>query len=175
MCSRCRPTGACPPPPDRSVSTPGRTWQKHSAGLGSRGDRIYSWAWIELLAEDDSDYAQHVRYRLKDSSTFQHPRRPVQRQPDRQPVVEVAAPVELYRDRPVGDRVGRGGHHPQPCGWPRRRGRRRPGGRPAPTGRRTRAPRRAPRRSLRACRHGPCRRSTAPRATRWSRTSRPRP
>jgi site-specific recombinase XerD len=31
----------------------------HSAGLGSKGDRIYSWAWVELLPEDDADTGRH--------------------------------------------------------------------------------------------------------------------
>ncbi len=30
-------------------------WQKHSAGAGSHGQRYYSWAWVDLLAEDDDD------------------------------------------------------------------------------------------------------------------------
>lgn len=34
---------------------PKRAWQKHSAGAGSHGQRYYSWAWIELNAEDDAD------------------------------------------------------------------------------------------------------------------------
>jgi SRSO17 transposase len=34
-------------------------WQKRSAGAGSHGDRLYSWAWVALLAEDDTDTGQH--------------------------------------------------------------------------------------------------------------------
>lgn len=34
-------------------------WQKHSAGAGSHGDRLYSWAWVALLAEDDTDTGHH--------------------------------------------------------------------------------------------------------------------
>lgn len=36
-----------------------RAWQKHSAGLGSKGDRFYSWAWIQLLAENTTDTGHH--------------------------------------------------------------------------------------------------------------------
>ena len=45
--SHCRP--ACP----------AWAWQKHSAGAGSHGHRVYSWAWIALLAEDDTDTGEH--------------------------------------------------------------------------------------------------------------------
>jgi SRSO17 transposase len=38
---------------------PKRAWQKHSAGAGSHGPRIYSWAWITLLAEEDADTGHH--------------------------------------------------------------------------------------------------------------------
>lgn len=38
---------------------PKRAWQKHSAGAGSHGQRYYSWAWIALLAEDDTDTGHH--------------------------------------------------------------------------------------------------------------------
>jgi SRSO17 transposase len=38
---------------------PAWAWQKHSAGAGSRGHRLYSWAWIALLPEDDSDTGHH--------------------------------------------------------------------------------------------------------------------
>jgi len=38
---------------------PKRAWQKHSAGAGSHGQRYYSWAWIALLAEDDTDSGHH--------------------------------------------------------------------------------------------------------------------
>ena len=64
-CWPCRPTGACPPRPARSASIdcpatlPRRAWQKHSAGAGSHGHRVYSWAWIALLPEDDTDTGDH--------------------------------------------------------------------------------------------------------------------
>jgi SRSO17 transposase len=38
---------------------PARAWQKHSAGAGSHGHRLDSWAWIALLPEDDTDTGQH--------------------------------------------------------------------------------------------------------------------
>ena len=38
---------------------PSRAWQKHSAGAGSHGRRLYSWAWIALLPEDDTDTGHH--------------------------------------------------------------------------------------------------------------------
>jgi SRSO17 transposase len=38
---------------------PARAWQKHSAGAGSHGHRLYSWAWIALLPENDTDTGQH--------------------------------------------------------------------------------------------------------------------
>ncbi len=38
---------------------PKRAWQKHSAGAGSHGHRYYSWAWIQLLAEDPTDTGYH--------------------------------------------------------------------------------------------------------------------
>ena len=38
---------------------PARAWQKHSAGAGSHGHRLYSWAWIALSPEDDTDTGQH--------------------------------------------------------------------------------------------------------------------
>ena len=38
---------------------PRRAWQKHSAGPGSKGQRLYSWAWIALSPEDDADPGCH--------------------------------------------------------------------------------------------------------------------
>jgi SRSO17 transposase len=38
---------------------PTRAWQKHSAGTGSHGHRYYSWAWIALEPEDDTDTGCH--------------------------------------------------------------------------------------------------------------------
>ena len=50
------------PDPRRSscpALLPRRAWQKHSAGAGSHGPRYYSWAWIALLPEDDTDTGRH--------------------------------------------------------------------------------------------------------------------
>jgi len=38
---------------------PAHAWQKHSAGNSAHGPRLYSWAWIRLLAEDDTDTGVH--------------------------------------------------------------------------------------------------------------------
>src|SRR6516162_5370327 len=38
---------------------PPHAWQKHSAGAGAHGPRLYSWAWFRLLAEDDTDNGHH--------------------------------------------------------------------------------------------------------------------
>jgi SRSO17 transposase len=38
---------------------PTHAWQKHSAGAGAHGPRLYSWAWFRLLAEDDTDTGVH--------------------------------------------------------------------------------------------------------------------
>ena len=38
---------------------PAHAWQRHSAGAGAHGPRLYSWAWFRLLAEDDTDTGVH--------------------------------------------------------------------------------------------------------------------
>jgi SRSO17 transposase len=38
---------------------PTHAWQKHSAGAGAHGPRLYSWAWFRLLPEDDTDTGHH--------------------------------------------------------------------------------------------------------------------
>jgi len=38
---------------------PVRVWQKYSAGAGAKGHRRYSWAWITLQPEDDTDTGCH--------------------------------------------------------------------------------------------------------------------
>jgi SRSO17 transposase len=38
---------------------PQHAWQRHSAGVGAHGPRLYSWAWFQLLAEDDTDTGVH--------------------------------------------------------------------------------------------------------------------
>jgi SRSO17 transposase len=54
------PTQAGPIRVDRlPAHLPARAWQKHSAGAGSHGPRIYSWAWIALLPEEDTNTGEH--------------------------------------------------------------------------------------------------------------------
>lgn len=38
---------------------PAHAWQRHSAGAGAHGPRLYSWAWFRLLPEDDSGTGVH--------------------------------------------------------------------------------------------------------------------
>ena len=38
---------------------PAHAWQRHSAGAGAHGPRLYSWAWFRLLGEDDTDTGVH--------------------------------------------------------------------------------------------------------------------
>jgi SRSO17 transposase len=38
---------------------PAHAWQKHSAGAGAHGPRLYSWAWFRLLPEGDTDTGVH--------------------------------------------------------------------------------------------------------------------
>jgi SRSO17 transposase len=38
---------------------PTHAWQKHSAGAGAHGPRLYSWAWFRLLGEEDTDTGIH--------------------------------------------------------------------------------------------------------------------
>jgi SRSO17 transposase len=58
--NRCVPTEAGRLRVDRlPAMLPRFAWQKHSAGPGSHGQRYYSWAWVELLAEDDDDTGYH--------------------------------------------------------------------------------------------------------------------
>jgi SRSO17 transposase len=47
-------------------------WQKHSAGAGSHGHRLYSWAWISLLAEDDTDTGCHHLLIRRNDATGEH-------------------------------------------------------------------------------------------------------
>jgi SRSO17 transposase len=58
--NRCLPTPAGKIRADRLPALlPPWAWQNHSAGAGSHGQRYYSWAWIDLLAEDDADTGRH--------------------------------------------------------------------------------------------------------------------
>jgi SRSO17 transposase len=60
LANRRMPTAAGPIRVDAiPAMLPMRAWQKHSAGAGAHGHRIYSWAWITLLAEDDTDTGHH--------------------------------------------------------------------------------------------------------------------
>lgn len=43
---------------------PTHAWQRHSAGDGAHGPRLYSWAWFRLLAEDDTDTDTGVHHLL---------------------------------------------------------------------------------------------------------------
>jgi SRSO17 transposase len=45
-----------------------RSWQTHSCGPGSKGHRYYSWAWIELLPEDDETGQHHLLIRRNDTT-----------------------------------------------------------------------------------------------------------
>jgi len=51
---------------------PNRAWQKHSAGAGSHGPRYYSWAWVELNAEDDADTGVHHLLIRRNDKTGEH-------------------------------------------------------------------------------------------------------
>ncbi len=58
--NRCVPTPAGKIRADRlPAMLPPWAWQKHSAGAGSHGQRYYSWAWVDLLPEDDTDTGCH--------------------------------------------------------------------------------------------------------------------
>jgi SRSO17 transposase len=51
---------------------PPHAWQKHSAGNGSHGPRLYSWAWFRLLPEDDSDTGTHHLLIRRNDTTGEH-------------------------------------------------------------------------------------------------------
>ena len=51
---------------------PARAWQKHSAGAGAHGPRLYSWAWFRLLAEDDTDTGVHHLLIRRNDATGEH-------------------------------------------------------------------------------------------------------
>ena len=51
---------------------PKHAWQKHSAGAGSHGHRYYSWAWIALLPEDDTDTGAHHLLIRRNDATGEH-------------------------------------------------------------------------------------------------------
>ena len=71
--NRRMPTAAGPIRVDRlPAMLPIRAWQKHSAGAGGHGPRIYSWAWITLLAEDTSDTGCHHLLIRRNDRTGEH-------------------------------------------------------------------------------------------------------
>lgn len=51
---------------------PTHAWQKHSAGAGAHGPRVYSWAWFGLLAEDDSGTGVHHVLIRRNDTTGEH-------------------------------------------------------------------------------------------------------
>lgn len=51
---------------------PAHAWQKHSAGTGAHGPRLYSWAWFQLLAEDDTDTGIHHLLIRRNDATGEH-------------------------------------------------------------------------------------------------------
>ena len=51
---------------------PTHAWQKHSAGAGAHGPRLYSWAWFRLLAEDDTDTGVHHLLIRRNDATGEH-------------------------------------------------------------------------------------------------------
>jgi SRSO17 transposase len=51
---------------------PTHAWQKHSAGAGAHGPRLYSWAWFRLLAEDDTDIGAHHLLIRRNDATGEH-------------------------------------------------------------------------------------------------------
>ena len=51
---------------------PTHAWQKHSAGAGAHGPRLYSWAWFGLLAEDDTDIGAHHLLIRRNDATGEH-------------------------------------------------------------------------------------------------------
>lgn len=58
--NRRMPTGAGPIRVDTLAQMlPDRAWQTRSAGPGSKGERLYSWAWIALHPEQDQDPGHH--------------------------------------------------------------------------------------------------------------------
>jgi SRSO17 transposase len=51
---------------------PAHAWQRHSAGAGAHGPRLYSWAWFRLLAEDDTDSGTHHLLIRRNDATGEH-------------------------------------------------------------------------------------------------------
>jgi SRSO17 transposase len=51
---------------------PAHAWQRHSAGAGAHGPRLYSWAWFRLLPEDDTDHGVHHLLIRRNDTTGEH-------------------------------------------------------------------------------------------------------
>lgn len=51
---------------------PTHAWQKHSAGAGAHGPRLYSWARFRLLAEEDTDTGVHNLLIRRNDVTGEH-------------------------------------------------------------------------------------------------------
>ena len=51
---------------------PTHAWQRHSAGAGAHGPRLYSWAWFRLPAEDDTDTGMHHLLIRRNDVTGEH-------------------------------------------------------------------------------------------------------
>jgi SRSO17 transposase len=51
---------------------PTHAWQQHSAGAGAHGPRLYSWAWFQLLAEDDTGTGHHHLLIRRNDATGEH-------------------------------------------------------------------------------------------------------
>jgi SRSO17 transposase len=51
---------------------PKHAWQKHSAGAGAHGLRLYSWAWFRLLGEDDTNTGVHHLLIRRNDTTGEH-------------------------------------------------------------------------------------------------------
>ncbi|WSE58846.1 IS701 family transposase [Mycolicibacterium sp. ND9-15] len=51
---------------------PAHAWQRHSAGAGAHGPRLYSWAWFRLLPEDDTDNGVHHLLIRRNDTTGEH-------------------------------------------------------------------------------------------------------
>jgi SRSO17 transposase len=67
------PTPAGPIRVDRlPAMLPARAWQQHSAGAGSHGLRLYSWAWIALDPEDTADTGYHHLLIRRNDATGEH-------------------------------------------------------------------------------------------------------
>jgi len=68
--NRAMPTAAGPIRVDELAGMlPERAWQKASAGTGSKGERIYSWAWITLHAEQPDAPGHHHLLIRRNTST----------------------------------------------------------------------------------------------------------